>query len=206
MTKHSGSINTLAVSPNATFLFTGGNDKNMILWNIIDIPNVETRIILQANFTIVSRTFSNDNRYLFVADYDNVFVFDMFNNCSLIKLLSTPTPTYAISKIAMIPNSPILPVSSASGGIGLYNITSMLQIYFYSPSVKGTFYYMIPTDSYIFAGVNDYTSFIKKLPYSAPSAPLELTGSFSQNQVQLNWNVPKIIGEYNISNYKIYKS
>lgn len=206
MTRHSASINTLSVSPNATFLFTGGNDKNMILWNITDIPNIATRTILQSNYTIVSSTFSNDNRYLVVADDFNVFVFDMFNNCSLVKLFSSPTPTYAISKIAMIPNSPILAISSASGGIGLYNLTSMTQIYYYTPTVEGTFYYMIATSGYIFAGLNDYTIFIKKLPYSTPSAPLGLTGLFTKNQVHLNWTAPKITGGYDISDYRIYKS
>lgn len=204
-TKHSSSINTLSVSPNGTFLVTGGNDKNIILWNISNITNITARTVHQTNSTIVSSTFSNDNNYLLVADYSNIFVFDMNDNCSLINLLPNPSTPYAINKIAMIPNSSMLIVVTADGHITLINLSTMQKFYQFIPSVESSFYTMIVSPDSIYAGQNTQSVFINRFHYSVPTAPSNLEISYIEGKANLSWIAPNNTGGYDVS-YNIYRS
>lgn len=202
--KNTNYINTLSISPNGTFLATGGYGTYFNLWNISHAPDISSMTV-QINSTIWSSTFSNDDRYLLLANSTNILIFDMHNNCSLVKTVSWPSPPYAIRGLNMIPNSSIVAVTSSNGYISLFDLNSME--FFYTRDVDtGTLYQMFVSKGFIYTGVLNATHFLKIRPFSTPSSPLDVNASYNGLSVLLKWKTPELDGGKSITRYGIYRS
>lgn len=219
-----------AASPNGIFLLSVDVGKNIILWNISDLGSVTNRTIRQTlDYYPSGCVLSNDGHYAIVADYNHMYVFDMYANASLVKTFSSPYSGYnTIDHIKIIPdsNSSIVAISNFEGAISFFNLNNLSGEYYYDDysgvlptsliSLPSFDHWTISNDyvllGYVAFGVHDKrgTIVLEKYPLSKPLAPNGLTATY-QNQslpasIVLTWNRPARDGGFTIDFYRIYKS
>ena len=198
-------INTMSVAHSGDYIVTGQSNGSVILYNISN-PNLITCSILlsNTNYAITSSTFSNDDHYILVSDGEEIYIFDAFNNFSLVKVIpfiNTP----AILDLHMFPNSSIVVMSSTIDlrTFDLSTMQNLNNIY----TIGSTPYETCTGNNLVLLGVNNEMELLKNNQYSTPSSPndlhIQLIGT---DQVNLTWQEPLMDGGHPILGYNVFRS
>jgi WD40 repeat protein len=118
---HTDVVNCIVFSPDGSILASGGDDKNINLWNLITHQAVGKPLMVSENDVgIYSLAFSPDGKTL-ASGSANITLWDVASKKSLIQLHRNDE---VIRSMAFSPDGKILASGSSDGSIVLWNVTT----------------------------------------------------------------------------------